>query len=181
MNSAAFTAAEYRRIARLLERIDTHFHKLNDLFSKAYGKGHPLVAAMLDATMDDWQDFLIYLQNMASDDHPTRDWGKTFCKRRHLGHNLPDNIPSCTLEETQQISHAHAHRNLNKKHEPLTKEELAIAVRFYSHVAQMVRAITNRALDCLYLTKEEQEHLVSVGSLLHKALAALQREAQGII
>lgn len=176
MSTLYFTLAEYRQIGHQLATFHAHCCKLNVLFSRAYGPGHPLELAMLEATEDEMYDFKIGLRNMAYELHPGTDWDRYFFPGGRDEFNPPNNIPACTMEETQQLLQAYEKRKLNRKHEPLTTEQLAIVVRFYSHIKQTFSAIIDRVqTDDTYLGLTLVD-MSSIGPLIDSVLIELQRE-----
>ena len=145
--ASIFTPREYRQVGHQLIRFEKHCHEFDTLFSRAYGPGHPLEMVGYTTTDNGVSKFKYHLSRLAWREYPEMDWGKYFyLLGGNEGYNPPSNLPGCTLVETQQLSKSLNKRRLNKKHEPMTAEQLAIGVRFYSHINQTISAIRCRGL-----------------------------------
>lgn len=178
ITAAIFTPREYRQFGHQLIRFEKHCHDFDTLFSRAYGPGHPLETDGHTITDNGVSKFKCHLSMLARREYQEMDWGRYFYLiGGNEGYNPPNNIPGCTLLETQQLSESLNKRRVNRKYEPLTAEQLTIVVRFYSHVNQTVSAIMCRvqAVDGADLGTIPAELSLSA-KLIHNALATLQRE-----
>jgi hypothetical protein len=178
---AIFTPAEYRQFGHQLIRFEKHCHEFDILFSRAYGPGHPLEMVGYTTCDNGVSKFKYYLGMLADREYPEMDLGKFFYLL--LGreyYNPPNNLPGCTLAETQQLSDSLKKRRINGKHESLTAEQLAIVVRFYSHVNQTISAIMCRVQAGGKDLGTIPAELSLSAQIIHNVLTALQREEQRV-
>jgi len=179
--AAIFTPREYRQFGHQLIRLEKHCHEFDILFSRAYGPGHPLEMVGYTTCDNGMSKFKHHLSKLAWREYPEMDWDVYFyLLGSREGYNPPNNLPGCTLEETQQLSDSLNKRRLNRKHEPLTAEQLAIVVRFYSHVNQTISAIMCRIQASEGDFGTIPEELSLSAQIILNVLTALQREEQRV-
>lgn len=145
MKKPLFTVDEYRQFGHQLKSIMEWTARTRRLFSMAYPANSPLHNALVAVHDRGIFPFKTALETLAYTEHRTENFVDDFNADSREIYQHPDILPGCTAAETALLTAAKERRRFEKKREPLTPDELEVAVKFLSHVDSVCAEIIQKS------------------------------------
>lgn len=144
MKRPTYTPAEYRQLGHQLTWMREQWLTVNSLLSRAYPPKSTMVHTARIATETGLTDFKFHLHNMGRYEHPNIDMEEFFYPVGQEDYQPHDNLPGCTMVETNKLKDSLQRRRQKKEREPLTGDELRIVTQCFHAVDDACKTIISR-------------------------------------